>query len=371
METRRRRRTRLARMKYFAIGFSSASADGKASPGRTNSAFARDAGRDFRSCASSARRPREWGSGMVVRQVGDVWEVFAPAKLNLYLDILGRRDDGFHELETLMAPIRVYDRLQWRPPAGSDAATFSLCYDPATPPQDRAAAPLDEQNLVWRAANALARAAGREPTGHFSLLKRIPAQAGLGGGSSDAAATLLLANAVWDLRYSPSRLMELAAELGSDVPFFLAGGSAVCRGRGERVEPVGPLPRLEVVVVKPPAGVSTAEAFQSLQAAAVAAQRRDQSARRVARLVEQLRRGSLAAASRGMSNAFEATVSALCPWVECVLRALDDLGCYGRLMTGSGSACFGLMRSARQARCAAALLSSRGLGTVFTASTCR
>lgn len=308
---------------------------------------------------------------MVVRQVGDAWEVFAPAKLNLYLDILGRRDDGFHELETLMAPIRVYDRLQWRESRDGDARTFSLSYDPGTSPQSRAAAPIDERNLVWRAADLLARDAGREPTGQFTLLKRIPAQAGLGGGSSDAAATLLLASAAWGLHYPHNRLMELAAQLGSDVPFFLAGQSAVCRGRGERVEPVGPLPRLDVVVVKPPAGVSTAEAYDALQAPPATDQRRDQSTRRVRDLIGQLRSGSLTAAGRGMTNSLEAVAAALCPWIDRVRRALDGLGGYARLMTGSGSACFGVMRSARHARRAAALLSSRGLGTVFAASTCR
>jgi len=308
---------------------------------------------------------------MVVRKVGAAWEVFAPAKLNLYLDILGRRDDGFHELETLMAPIRVYDRLQWREAVGGDRSPFSLNFDQAASAAGCEAAPLDGRNLVWRAAELLAGDAGREPTGRFSLLKRIPAQAGLGGGSSDAAATLLLANAAWGLHYPQSRLMQLAAELGSDVPFFLAGESAVCRGRGEFVEPVGPLPRLDVVVIKPPAGVSTAEAFQALRAAPVDEVRRVHSARRLAELLGRLRLGSLATASRLMTNALESTASALCAWIECACRAVAGMGGYACLMTGSGSACFGVMRSARHARRAAAVLSSRGLGTVFATSTCR
>jgi 4-diphosphocytidyl-2-C-methyl-D-erythritol kinase len=308
---------------------------------------------------------------MVVRKVGDTWEVSAPAKLNLYLDILGRREDGFHELETLMAPIRVYDRLRWSPSADADERPFTIEYDQATSAEGRAAAPLDEQNLVWRAANLLACDASREPTGRITLLKRIPAQAGLGGGSSDAAATLLLANAAWGLSYPQNRLLKLAAELGSDVPFFLAGESAICRGRGELVEPVGPLPRLDVVVVKPPAGVSTAEAYDAIQAPPVTDERRRGSSSRLAELLDRLRRGSLATASRLMTNSLQSAAESLCSPVECVRRAAAGLGGYASLMTGSGSACFGVMRSARHASRAAALLSSRGLGTVFATSTCR
>lgn len=308
---------------------------------------------------------------MWVRRIGAAWEAYAPAKLNLYLEVLGRRDDGFHELETLMAPIRLYDHLRWRLPAPGETQGFSLVYDPSTAAEFQALAPPNDQNLVWRAAELLARTAGVRATGQVSLTKRIPTQAGLGGGSSDAAAMLVLANAAWKLNYPRSRLAELAGQLGSDAPFFLADQSAVCRGRGERVEPVAGVPRLHLVVAKPPVGVSTAEAFDSLQAERVTESKVQDSHRRLEALVDALRGGSLAAAGRRMVNSLQPAAASLCEWINRLRHAFRSLGCYGHLMTGSGSAYFGIMRSARQARCAAAVLSSRNLGTVVTSASFR
>jgi 4-diphosphocytidyl-2-C-methyl-D-erythritol kinase len=308
---------------------------------------------------------------MYVRRVGAAWEVFAPAKLNLYLEVLGRREDGFHELETLMAPIRLYDRLEWRTCDIDKPAGFSLAYDPSTPAEFRAAAPADEQNLITRAVKLLAQTAGIEATGHITITKRIPARAGMGGGSSDAAAALLIANAAWGLGYSRSRLTSLAAQLGSDVPFFLAGESAICRGRGERVEPVARLPRLEVVVVAPPAGVSTPAAFETLARQQFTFPSGQESRGRLEKLLGYLQSGSLAAAGRGMINRLQSVATALCPWIERLGTAFASCGCQAHLLTGSGSAYFGVMRSARHARRSASLLSAANLGTVFASATCR
>lgn len=308
---------------------------------------------------------------MLVRRIGTVWEAYAPAKLNLYLEVLGRRDDGFHEVETLMAPIRLYDHLRWRPQEPGEPQGFSLAYDSSTAADLQASAPPNERNLVWRAAEMLARTAGIRPTGRVTLTKRIPTQAGLGGGSSDAAAMLVLANAAWKLNFPRSRLSELASQLGSDAPFFLADQSAVCRGRGERVEPVAGLPRLHLVIAKPPAGVSTAEAFASLQAERVTESKVQESHRRLETLVGALRRGRLATAARHMSNSLQPAAATLCEWINRLRHAFSSLGCHGHLMTGSGSAYFGIMRSARQARCAAAVLSSRNLGAVVTSASFR
>ena len=132
---------------------------------------------------------------MYARRIGEAWEALAPAKLNLYLDVLGRRTDGFHELETLLAPIRLYDRLVWHPRNDAGSSDFSFLYDPASAANLVANAPADNRNLVWRAVDLFAATAGRRPQGSFVLTKRIPIQAGLGGGSSDAAAALVLANA--------------------------------------------------------------------------------------------------------------------------------------------------------------------------------
>jgi 4-diphosphocytidyl-2-C-methyl-D-erythritol kinase len=308
---------------------------------------------------------------MYPRKMGTAWEIFAPAKLNLYLDVLGRRSDGFHELETLMAPIRLYDHLWWEPRDPSGRAAFSLVHHPATSRQLQASAPADRSNLVWRAIDLLARSAGVDPIGRIILTKRIPAQAGLGGGSSDAAAALALANAAWGLSYSRRELSELAAQLGSDVPFFLAGRSAICRGRGERVEPQAGLPKLNVVVIAPPQGISTAAAFESLQAEPFQASPAESRRSRLEQLVADLRRGSLTAASRWMENALQSVAAQFAPWLARLGTAFASTGCHAHLLTGSGSAYFGVMRSARHARRAAALLSSANLGTVLATSTCR
>lgn len=308
---------------------------------------------------------------MYVRRKGEVWEALAPAKLNLYLEVLGRRTDGFHELETLLAPIRLCDRLSWSPRDDRGAAEFSLAYHSTSAPELIRLAPANEQNLAWRAAELLARTAGVEPHGSFTLTKRIPIQAGLGGGSSDAATALMLANAAWRIDYPTAKLSELAAQLGSDVPFFLAGQTAICRGRGERVEPVENFPRLNVVVVAPHEGVSTADCFRELAAPAWDGSPATPASSRLAELIALLRRGSLIAAMQRIGNSLQAPARQLCPTIERLGIAFAAVGCYAHQLTGSGSAYFGIMRSARHARQAAAILSAANLGTVFTTATCR
>lgn len=303
--------------------------------------------------------------------MGDAWEAFAPAKLNLYLNVLGRRADGFHELETLLAPVRLYDRLTWSPRGDNRSAELALAYDPTSPARLTQAAPADQRNLVWRAVDLLATTAGCQPRGSFMLSKRIPIQAGLGGGSSDAAAALVLANAAWGINYPTAKLSELAAQLGSDVPFFLAGQSAVCRGRGERVEPIAGLPRLNVVICAPAVGVSTVECFQQLNAPAWDGIARPTTGGRLAELIARLQRGTISAALQRIGNSLQLPALRLCPEIERVGAAFAALGCYAHQLTGSGSAYFGVMRSARQARRAAAILASANLGTVFATATCR
>ncbi len=310
---------------------------------------------------------------MYARRIGDAWEALAPAKLNLYLDVLGRRTDGFHELETLLAPIRLYDRLVWRPRNDDGATDFAFTYDPASAASLVDQAPANDRNLVWRAVDSLATAAGCRPYGSFVLTKRIPIQAGLGGGSSDAAAALVLANAAWNIDYPLTKLNEIAAQLGSDIPFFLAGQTAVCRGRGERVEPIPAMPRLNVVVVAPREGVSTADAFGQLHTPAwtdgeFAAQG---ESHRLTRLLESLRRGSISAATQWMTNSLQAAAAQICPTIERLGTAFAALGCDAHQLTGSGSAYFGVMRTAWQARRTAAILAASNFGTVFTTATCR
>ncbi len=176
----------------------------------------------------------------------------APAKVNLSLRVLGRRADGFHELETLMVPLALADRVTLG--AGERDGVEFRCDDPTLP--------ADGSNLAVRAATAFYGRAGLAPRLRLTLEKRVPHGAGLGGGSSDAASVLLGLNEFHGLPLPPETLAELAAALGSDVPFFLGRGAAVCRGRGERVTAAPSFPaRLPLLLLKPPFGVPTPWAY--------------------------------------------------------------------------------------------------------------
>jgi 4-diphosphocytidyl-2-C-methyl-D-erythritol kinase len=180
-------------------------------------------------------------------------QLFAPAKINLSFKILRRREDGFHEIDTLMAPISLGDALTIEPDE-SDAGLFFSSDDPTLP--------AGEENLVVLAARRFFAEIREKPRVRITLRKKIPHGAGLGGGSSDAASTLLGLNELYDGRLAFPCLTSLAAEIGSDVPFFLVRGAAHCRGRGEIVEPAGSLPGLSLLLLKPDFGVPTPWAYQ-------------------------------------------------------------------------------------------------------------
>jgi 4-diphosphocytidyl-2-C-methyl-D-erythritol kinase len=193
------------------------------------------------------------------------------------------------------------------------------------------------------------------------VTKRIPTAAGLGGASSDAAAALLAANIGWNVGWSRPELSEVAAELGSDVPLFLHGGGCVCRGRGERIEPLNRHARLELVVVRPPEGLSTGRVYQACQV--------PERARSVGPLVQALERGARQAVGRTMFNRLQVTAEGICGWLGRLRSIFDRLDLWGHQMSGSGTAYFGICRHARHARRVAACLRAAGLGAVFAATT--
>jgi 4-diphosphocytidyl-2-C-methyl-D-erythritol kinase len=179
-------------------------------------------------------------------------QLFAPAKINLSFRILRRREDGFHEIETLMAPISLEDELTIEPNESGNGLEFS---------SDDPSLSSGNDNLVVRAARSFFAEINEKPRVQIALQKKIPHGAGLGGGSSDAASTLLGLNQFHGGRVAPARLTNLAAALGSDVPFFLVRSAARCRGRGELVERVEPLPPLPLLLLKPEFGVPTPWAY--------------------------------------------------------------------------------------------------------------
>lgn len=304
---------------------------------------------------------------MIVRKLGPRTLIDTPAKVNLSLEILGRRADGFHEIETLMVAVNVCDTLQFTPSA-DEAITLDCQWAAGLAARDRQLAgelPPVEKNIVWRAVQLVRERTGTKTGAAIRLTKRIPAAAGLGGASSDAAAALVAANIGWHLGLSREKLQSLAAELGSDVPFFLSGGAAICRGRGELIEPVK-LPPLHVVIVRPPVGLSTPLVYQTL--GYQVGQRTDTPVPSEL-LARRLAAGQVAPAARMLNNRLEGPAARLTPWIDRLADEFSRLDVLGHQMSGSGSSYFGLCMSSRQARRVAARLRARGVGTVFAATT--
>jgi 4-diphosphocytidyl-2-C-methyl-D-erythritol kinase len=178
-------------------------------------------------------------------------EFLAPAKINLSLRVLGKRDDGFHELESLMCPVSIFDTLDVT--LRAEGGLQFTCDDPSLP--------AGEENLVVRAARLFCGACGIESNVRIALTKNIPHGAGLGGGSSDAATTLIALDRLFETQLSREALAAMAADLGSDIPFFIYQSAATIRGRGERVEPVDFPHALPLLLIKPPLGVPTPWAY--------------------------------------------------------------------------------------------------------------
>ena len=288
-------------------------------------------------------------------------EVSAPAKLNLSLAVLSRRPDGFHAIESLMVPVSLADRLRVRtrddPGIRLEVRFGGRLAHPAGAPLRRDV-PADGTNLVVRAARLLAEEAGIARGLDVELVKEIPSGAGLGGGSSDAAAVIRAAARVWGLDWSNDRLAAIGARIGSDVPWFFAGGPAIAAGRGERIETVAGLPPLHAVIACPAAGLSTAAVYARCSP--------DASATGVSgRLASALAAGDLAAATRLMHNALQSPARALSADIDRLLAALTDAGGMWPMLTGSGSACFTLARTSAEARAIAARLDTAGWPGVF------
>ena len=270
----------------------------------------------------------------------------ASAKINLDLRIGARRSDGYHDLQTVLQTLDLHDTV-----------TIESRRGPFALDGDAALMPLDESNLVWRAASALWRAAGRpgDPRGvRVRVTKRIPSRAGLGGGSSDAAAALVGLSRVWRLPVTLANLMPVAASLGSDVPFFLVGGTALGLGRGERLYPLVNRPRRHVVVALPGFGVSTPDAYRWLA--------EDRTAH-PAPLIPDPAPSPIAPEC---VNDLEGPVERRHHEIGAIRLRLAVAGAELARMSGSGSAVFGLFSSEQTARRAAAGLERVGCQVVRT-----
>jgi 4-diphosphocytidyl-2-C-methyl-D-erythritol kinase len=298
----------------------------------------------------------------------------APAKLNLFLEVLARREDGFHDLETVMVPIRLADQLTFTPlPAASNVESGRILFNvracwPVCSPPSQANLPTGPDNLVVKSLELLRERSGCSLGARIELIKRIPLGAGLGGGSSDAAAALRLANRRWRIHWSQERLAELATELGSDIPFFLSNGPAICRGRGERVEPLPPLPLLHFVIVKPKDSLSSGDVYRTHDSLDYA---KSTVARgQLNRLIANLYLGARREVGRWMHNCLQTAARSLSPGVEMLHRIFSEFDFVGHQLTGSGSAYFGVCRHAQHARRLASILRTRQLGLVYATRSC-
>ena len=247
-------------------------------------------------------------------------DVLAPAKLNLFLHITGRRDDGYHLLQSVFMLIDWYDTLH-----------FDRRDDGVIEREDLTVA-LPDDDLVIRAARSLQQASGTNWGAHIAIDKQIPAQAGMGGGSSDAATTLLALNRLWELNWPLSKLLPLGLALGADVPFFLFGHNAWVEGIGEKMQAIA-LPPHRFAVVKPHAGVETAQIFRHPEL-----QRNSETATMPVFVVDPYGFGR---------NDLQPVAQALCPEIDQALQWLTSFGLSPR-MTGSGSTVFAQLQNGVQ-----------------------
>lgn len=270
----------------------------------------------------------------------------APAKLNLGLKILRRREDGYHDIASVLQTVDLCDRLRFTPAAAGE--TLVRCDHPDVP-----AGP---ENLVSRAVEVLRRETGVDRGVRVDLDKRIPTGAGLGGGSSNAAAALRALDRLWGLRLGPERLSGLAAELGSDVPFFLGGGTAIATGRGERIRPVDWQDEFWYVLVYPGFPVSTARAYQNVRIGLT-----DTGAYGTfLDFAEKSGRISAGRLFACLENDFLPFVEAAGAGVAGILEALAAGGAVACSVSGSGSTLFGVFREVRRASAAVARVQGRG-----------
>ncbi|WP_223069036.1 4-(cytidine 5'-diphospho)-2-C-methyl-D-erythritol kinase [Paenibacillus caui] len=259
----------------------------------------------------------------------------APAKINLMLDVLHKRPDGYHEVEMVMTMVDLADRLEMS----------ALPRDTIIISSQAGYIPLDEKNLAFQAARLIKERYNVRSGVYIHLDKHIPVAAGLAGGSSDAAATLRGLNRLWNLGISDEELCRLGAELGSDVPFCVTGGTALATGRGEVLTPLNNPPQCWVVLAKLPINVSTAQVYGRFRADRV---EKHPSARR---MIEAISRESFSEVCLELGNVLEDVTFQLHPEVQQLKETMKRLGADGVLMSGSGPTVFGLVsKEAKVAR---------------------
>ncbi|MCM3745668.1 4-(cytidine 5'-diphospho)-2-C-methyl-D-erythritol kinase [Sporosarcina luteola] len=251
----------------------------------------------------------------------------APAKINLTLDVLHKRPDGFHEVEMIMTTVDLADRVWLRP---SNDGHINMRVSERFVPNDR-------KNLAYQAADLLRRKYGIRDGVEITLDKKIPVAAGLAGGSSDAAATLRGLNRLWKLQLSADELAEIGSKIGSDVSFCVHGGTALAKGRGEQIEHLPAPPNCWVILAKPSISVSTADIYRNLDVSSI--KHPD-----TAGMLEALHSEDYAKMCASLGNVLEPVTMKLHPQVVVLKEKMEQFGADAVLMSGSGPTVFGFVR---------------------------
>ena len=262
----------------------------------------------------------------------------SPAKINLCLSVLGRRPDGYHEVEMLMQMVGLFDEV-----------TVSLGGTGVRVTCDSDAVPSGEKNIAWKAAVEMLRISGKAAGLAIEIKKNIPVAAGLGGGSGNAAAVLAALNRLLGTGLDRGRLAEIGARIGMDVPFFFFGPTALARGRGEILTELAPLPRIPILLVNPGVEISTAWVYKNLNLRLT----KKGDCNKIARL--NIRKIAL-----GLHNDLERTAVAVQPVINRIKDSLLDRGAVGALMSGSGPTVFGIFETEAACRVASDSLSPEG-----------
>ena len=278
-------------------------------------------------------------------------KIKAYGKINLTLDVVGRRKDGYHLLDTVMQTISIWDELEIQ--HSRQPGVHLQC--------NKDSLPTDSKNTAFRAAKFFLEDRGLENEGVYIFIKKhLPSRSGMGGGSADAAAVLRGLNEMYGTGLPADKLMELGAKVGADVPFCVVGGAARCTGVGADVEPIEPMPQCWLVVCKPPTGMSTPRAYSLLDQYPLS------STQATPRMLEAMAAGNLKRIGKGLANRFDETIR-MAP-VRALKRAMMDAGALGSMMTGSGSSVYGIFETEQRAREAMEQLA--GMGKLFLAQPC-
>ncbi len=286
---------------------------------------------------------------MIIQRAPNKITIASPAKVNLFLEVLGKRSDGYHEVQTVLCPISLFDQLDFTPVDGGE---IDFCL--RLPPSDRHASqmlnanqpsvdpawdiPADERNLVVRAVRQVQRALGTQLGCRIELTKSIPAAAGLGGGSSNTAAAVVASMLAWD-KWDRSLALEICAAIGSDIPFFLGNerqiGIAVATGRGEQCQLLAARPPLDLLLTHPPVGCATKQVYLNYANTA--------KKRGLNKIVAACESGEPKKIGAELFNALQFAASGLTDWIDRQLQLLAISGATMSAMSGSGSSCFAIV----------------------------